>query len=165
MKNFLILFTALIFCSCTNNEKGYGSIQNEDDLSKLTIQIAQEYTKAEFENASKVYSDSVSLLFNSNEVIGKENLINGWIEEHRVFSNISISDEYVHTNTFADGRVWTNYWFVWKGTGNFTGKELEIRAHFDYKWENGKIVRAQGYFSDEDFNKEYAAADGLQKRY
>ena len=75
MKNFLILFTAFIFCSCTNNEMGYGSIQNEDELSKLTIQIAQDYTKAEFENASKVYSDSVSLLFNSNEVTGKETLL------------------------------------------------------------------------------------------
>ena len=54
--------------------------------------------------------------------------------------------------------VWTNYWFTWSATGNFTGQELKIKGHFDYEWKDGKIVQALGYFADEQFNKEYAAA-------
>ncbi|MAR62580.1 MAG: hypothetical protein CMC45_01735, partial [Flavobacteriaceae bacterium] len=67
-------------------------------------------------------------------------------------------DEYAHTNYFSDGRIWTNYWFTWSATGNFTGQELKIKGHFDYEWKDGKIVQALGFFADEQFNKEYAAA-------
>ena len=41
---------------------------------------------------------------------------------------------------------------------NFTGQELKIKGHFDYEWKDGKIVQALGFFADEQFNKEYAAA-------
>ena len=56
------------------------------------------------------------------------------------------------------GRIWTNYWFTWSAPGNFTGERLVIKGHFDYEWKDGKIVQALGFFADEQFNKEYAAA-------
>ena len=98
------------------------------------------------------------MFFNSTEVSGKDKIFEGWTYEHEVFSDITITDEYAHTNYFTDGRIWTNYWFTWSGTGNFTGERLVIKGHFDYEWKDGKIIQALGFFADEEFNKEYAAA-------
>ena len=68
----------------------------------------------------------------------------------------SLKDGHMSTRFFL--KLWTNYWFTWSGTGNFTGERLVIKGHFDYEWKDGKIVQALGFFADEQFNKEYAAA-------
>ena len=54
-------------------------------------------------------------------------------------------------------RVWTNNWFTWEGTGNKTGIRTSNRSHFDYKWENGKIVEMNCYFDTTALNMELAA--------
>ncbi len=168
-KLLLLLFIPLMSCDMSstgvvgvimsdNDVEEYSGTEAEDELTELVLELAEDYTKADFEEAEEYYSDDVKIYFNSTEVVGKENLINGWTYEHEVFSDITISDEYAHTNYFSDGRIWTNYWFTWSATGNFTGQELKIKGHFDYEWKDGKIVQALGYFADEQFNKEYAAA-------
>jgi len=73
-------------------------------------------------------------------------------------SDISIEDQYAHTNYFSGGNIWTNHWFTWSATANETGEKLQIRAHFDYKWEDGKIVIAQAFFSDRDYSRIMEAA-------
>ncbi len=168
-KLLLLLFIPLMSCDMSstgvvgvimsdNDVEEYSGTEAEDELTELVLELAEDYTKADFEEAEEYYSDDVKVYFNSSEVVGKENLINGWTYEHEVFSGITISDEYAHTNYFSDGRIWTNYWFTWSATGNFTGQELKIKGHFDYEWKDGKIVQALGFFADEQFNKEYAAA-------
>ena len=65
----------------------------------------------------------------------------GWKSHHEVlFENIDIQDVYVHTNYFSDGAVWSNAWFTWSAEGQTTGEEYSNRGHFDYRWEDGKIV-------------------------
>ena len=98
-----------------NDVEEYSGTEAEDELTELVLELAEDYTKADFEEAEEYYSDDVKVYFNSTEVVGKENLINGWTYEHEVFSGITISDEYAHTNYFSDGRIWTNYWFTWRG--------------------------------------------------
>ena len=75
-----------------------------------------------------------------------------------------MSDEYVHTNYFSNGNVWSNFWFTWSATGNATGNEIEIKAHFDYKWEDGKIVELQAYYSENDEIKEASAYAEAQNK-
>ena len=65
-----------------------------------------------------------------------------------MFDNIELKDLYVHTNYFASGEIWSNAWLTWTGSGKTTGKEYSNRAHWDYKWENGKIVVVQAYFDE-----------------
>ena len=79
-------------------------------------------------------------------------------ETHQIeFNNIKINDSYAHTNYFKGGDTWTNNWFTWEGTGNKTGIRTSNRSHFDYKWENGKIVEMNCYFDTTALNMELAA--------
>ena len=73
----------------------------------------------------------------------------GFQAHHEIlYTDISIEDLYVHTNYFADGEVWSNAWFTWKGKGQTTGDDYSNRGHFDYKWEDGKIVELLAYYSE-----------------
>jgi hypothetical protein len=159
MKNFIYLFSIVLVFSCgQTNEENAGIIQRTDDLSSKILEMSKEYQQNSYELTKQIYSDTVKVRFNLDEVDGLTNMIAGWQQEHQVFSNISMSDEYVHTNYFSNGNVWSNFWFTWSATGNATGNEIEIKAHFDYKWEEGKIVLAQGFFADNEFAKELEAA-------
>jgi hypothetical protein len=158
-KIMLIILASFMFVGCEQpTSERAGVIQRTDDLSTKVKQIAEDYVSKNFEIANETYSDTVQARFNSTEVQGKENLIGGWHVEHKVFSDISIEDQYAHTNYFSGGNIWTNHWFTWSATANETGEKLQIRAHFDYKWEDGKIVIAQAFFSDRDYSRIMEAA-------
>tara|TARA_A100001388_G_scaffold265135_1_gene237048 strand:- start:514 stop:1008 length:495 start_codon:yes stop_codon:yes gene_type:complete len=158
-KIMLIILASFMFVGCEQpTSESAGVIQRTDDLSTKVKQIAEDYVSKNFEIANETYSDTVQVRFNSTEVQGKENLIGGWHVEHKVFSDISIEDQYAHTNYFSGGNIWTNHWFTWSATANETGEKLQIRAHFDYKWEDGKIVIAQAFFSDRDYSRIMEAA-------
>ena len=158
-KIMLIILASFMYVGCEQPpSESAGVIQRTDDLSTKVKQIAEDYVSKNFEIANETYSDTVQARFNSTEVQGKENLIGGWHVEHKVFSDISIEDQYAHTNYFSGGNIWTNHWFTWSATANETGEKLQIRAHFDYKWEDGKIVIAQAFFSDRDYSRIMEAA-------
>ena len=155
----LIILASFMFAACeqSTNENA-GVIQRTDDLSAKVLDLAKEYQNNSYELSRELYSDTVQTRFNSTTIDGLSDLIDGWKQQHVVFSDIKMTNPYVHTNYFSNGGIWSNFWFTWSATSNATGNQLEIRAHFDYKWEDGKIVISQGFFADEEFNKEMAAA-------
>ncbi len=158
-KIMLIILASFIFMACEQPvSENAGIIQRTDDLSAKVLDLAKEYQNNSYELSRDLYSDTVQTRFNSTTIDGLSDLIDGWKQQHVVFSEIKMSDPYVHTNYFSNGGIWSNFWFTWTATSNATGNQLEIRAHFDYKWEDGKIVVSQGFFADEEFNKEMAAA-------
>ena len=155
----LIILASFMFVACEQpTSESAGVIQRTDDLSAKVLDLAKEYQNNSYELSRELYSDTVQTRFNSTTIDGLSDLIDGWKQQHVVFSDIKMSNPYVHTNYFSNGGVWSNFWFTWSATSNATGNQLEIRAHFDYKWEDGKIVISQGFFADEEFNKEMAAA-------
>ena len=158
-KIILIILVSFMFAACeqTTSENA-GVIQRTEDLSAKVLDLAKEYQNNSYELSRELYSDTVQTRFNSTAIDGLSDLIDGWKQQHVVFSDIKMSNPYVHTNYFSNGGIWSNFWFTWSATSNATGNQLEIRAHFDYKWEDGKIVVSQGFFADEEFNKEMAAA-------
>ena len=148
-----------MFVACEQStSENAGVIQRTDDLSAKVLDLAKEYQNNSYELSRELYSDTVQTRFNSTTIDGLSDLIDGWKQQHVVFSDIKMSNPYVHTNYFSNGGIWSNFWFTWSATSNATGNQLEIRVHFDYKWEDGKIVISQGFFADEEFNKEMAAA-------
>ena len=158
-KIMLIILASFMFVACEQpTSEGAGVIQRTDDLSVKVLDLAKEYQNNSYELSRELYSDTVQTRFNSTTIDGLSDLIDGWKQQHVVFSDIKMSNPYVHTNYFSNGGIWSNFWFTWSATSNATGNQLEIRAHFDYKWEDGKIVISQGFFADEEFNKEMAAA-------
>lgn len=155
----LIILASFMFAACEQPAgDNAGIIQRTDDLSAKVLDLATEYQNNSYELSRELYSDTVQTRFNSTAIDGLSDLIDGWKQQHVVFSDIKMSNPYVHTNYFSNGGTWSNFWFTWSATSNATGNQLEIRAHFDYKWEDGKIVVSQGFFADEEFNKEMAAA-------
>tara|TARA_B100000886_G_scaffold172966_1_gene118400 strand:+ start:1261 stop:1755 length:495 start_codon:yes stop_codon:yes gene_type:complete len=158
-KIMLIILASFMFAACEQPAgDNAGIIQRTDDLSAKVLDLATEYQNNSYELSRELYSDTVQTRFNSTAIDGLSDLIDGWKQQHVVFSDIKMSNPYVHTNYFSNGGIWSNFWFTWSATSNATGNQLEIRAHFDYKWEDGKIVVSQGFFADEEFNKEMAAA-------
>ena len=158
-KIMLIILASFMFVACDQpTSENAGVIQRTDDLSAKVLDLAKEYQNNSYELSRELYSDTVQTRFNSTTIDGLSDLIDGWKQQHVVFSDIKMSNPYVHTNYFSNGGIWSNFWFTWSATSNATGNQLEIRAHFDYKWEDGKIVISQGFFADEEFNKEMAAA-------
>ena len=155
----LIILASFMFVACEQpTSENAGVIQRTDELSAKVLDLAKEYQNNSYELSRELYSDTVQTRFNSTTIDGLSDLIDGWKQQHVVFSDIKMSNPYVHTNYFSNGGIWSNFWFTWSATSNATGNQLEIRAHFDYKWEDGKIVISQGFFADEEFNKEMAAA-------
>ena len=155
----LIILASFMFAACEQPAgENAGIIQRTDALSAKVLDLATEYQNNSYELSRELYSDTVQTRFNSTAIDGLSDLIDGWKQQHVVFSDIKMSNPYVHTNYFSNGGIWSNFWFTWSATSNATGNQLEIRAHFDYKWEDGKIVVSQGFFADEEFNKEMAAA-------
>ena len=158
-KIMLIILASFMFVGCEQpTSENAGVIQRTDELSAKVLDLANEYQNNSYELSRELYSDTVQTRFNSTTIDGLSDLIDGWKQQHVVFSDIKMSNPYVHTNYFSNGGIWSNFWFTWSATSNATGNQLEIRAHFDYKWEDGKIVISQGFFADEEFNKEMAAA-------
>ena len=162
-KIILIILVSFMFAACeqTTSENA-GVIQRTDDLSAKVLDLAKEYQNNSYELSRELYSDTVQTRFNSTSIDGLSDLVDGWKQQHNVFSDIKMSNPYVHTNYFSNGGIWSNFWFTWSATSNVTGNQLEIRAHFDYKWEDGKIVISQGFFAVEEFNKEMAAATPVE---
>jgi hypothetical protein len=81
-----------------------------------------------------------------------------------LYDKIKIKDLYVHLKYFSKGEIWSNVWSTWTGTGKTSGKEYSNRTHFDYKWENGKIVVVQGYFDESIEKMEIAAYTEAQNQ-
>ena len=152
----LIILASFMFVACEQpTSENAGVIQRTDDLSAKVLDLAKEYQNNSYELSRELYSDTVQTRFNSTTIDGLSDLIDGWKQQHVVFSDIKMSNPYVHTNYFSNGGIWSNFWFTWSATSNATGNQLEIRAHFDYKWEDGKIVISQGFSQTKSLIKKW----------
>ena len=162
MKQLLTIFLCISLLGC--NEAKYSVIKTDDELSSNIKLLFEKYENNDFE-VSQYYIDDVISRFNNTEITGFENLTAGFKAHHdMLYNNIKLKDVYVHTNYFASGEIWSNAWLTWTGTGKTTGKEYSNRAHFDYKWENGKIVVVQGYFDEAIEKMEIAAYTEAQNK-
>ena len=155
MKQLLTIFLCVLLLGC--NETNQSVIKTDDELSSNIKFLLEKYVKNEFD-VSELYSKDLISRINNMEINGYDNLIPGFKAHHEIlYNNINIKDLYVHTNYFANGEIWSNAWFTWTGTGKTTGDDYSNRGHFDYKWENGKIVELLAYYSENAEAKEAKA--------
>ena len=162
MKQLLTIFLCISFLGC--NETNQSVIKTDDELSSNIKFLLEKYVKNEFD-VSELYSKDLISRINNMEINGYDNLIPGFKAHHEIlYNNINIKDLYVHTNYFANGEIWSNAWFTWTGTGKTTGDDYSNRGHFDYKWENGKIVELLAYYSENAEAKEAKAYSEAQNK-
>ena len=140
----IIIFAILVGCADTNQS----ILKTDDELSSNIKMLFEKYENNDFEVSQYYVDDVIARINNTDEITGFENLTAGFKAHHDMFDNIELKDLYVHTNYFASGEIWSNAWLTWTGSGKTTGKEYSNRAHWDYKWENGKIVVVQAYFDE-----------------
>ena len=138
------------------SQKSAGTLSREDDLSKTAIAMSDDYANNNHTLWNEKLSDKAIVRVNNTVMDGKT-VKEVFKSHHTIFNNIKINDSYAHTNYFKGGDTWTNNWFTWEGTGNKTGIRTSNRSHFDYKWENGKIVEMNCYFDTTALNMELAA--------
>ncbi len=147
MKNLFMLLLIAAFMSCEMPTE-QSVIKTDDELSANIELLLDKYVNNDFD-VSEYYADDVVCKINNIEFSGYDNLMPGFQAHHEIlYTDISIEDLYEHTNYFADGEVWSNAWFTWKGKGQTTGDDYSNRGHFDYKWEDGKIVELLAYYSE-----------------
>ena len=156
----IIIFAILIGCADTNQS----ILKTDDELSSNIKMLFEKYENNDFEVSQYYVDDVIARINNTDEITGFENLTAGFKAHHDMFDNIELKDLYVHTNYFASGEIWSNAWLTWTGSGKTTGKEYSNRAHWDYKWENGKIVVVQGYFDESIGEMEIAAYTEAQNQ-
>ena len=53
------------------------------------------------------------------------------------------------TNYNDDTGIWSNAWFIWKGTGKVTGVTIEVPCHVAYQWNDDGQVTQTWLFSDQ----------------
>jgi len=147
----LLVTPTLIFA-----QKSAGTLSQEDDLSKIAQELDADYASNSHSLWNEKLSDNAIVRVNNTVMDGKT-VKEIFKSHHTIFNDIEILDGYAHTNYFKDGNIWTNKWFTWEGTGNKTGIRYSNRSHFDYRWENGKIVEMGCYFDTTALNMELAA--------
>ena len=161
MKYIYTIVVCTLIMSCANTNE---SVIKTDDVLSSNIKILfDKYVDNDFD-VSDYYSVDVVGKINNLEISGLDNLLAGYKAHHELlYDNIAVQDVYVHTNYFSNGNTWSNAWFTWSGTGKTTGEEYTNRGHFDYKWENGKIVELWAYYSEYAESNEAAAYQAAQE--
>lgn len=137
-------------------QKISGEIKDTDKYSKTVIKINETYANNDHSVWDEMLSDDAKVYLNNTVVDGKT-VKEAFKGHHSIFNDIKIIEAYAHTNYFKSGDVWTNNWFIWMGTGNKTGIRFSNRAHFDMKWDNGKIIEMLCCFDNTALNMEITA--------
>ena len=154
MRKFTFLFLLTTFT--ISAQKISGEIKDTDIYSKTVIKMNETYANNDHSVWDEMLSDDAKVYLNNTVVDGKT-VKEAFKGHHSIFNDIKIIEAYAHTNYFKSGDVWTNNWFIWMGTGNKTGIRFSNRAHFDMKWDNGKIIEMLCYFDNTALNMEITA--------
>lgn len=169
MKKIIYLLTvSLIFISCNSTQSGpVTTVTNQDDKSMAISKLMKGYVENKFDGS--IIADNCIVRFNNIE-LGKKDFEGLGAFHHSMFNDIKFPDGWIETVSYngenwkeGDGQVWTNQWTDWTATSKISGETHTNRSHFNYKWENGKIVEINALFSDLWYDKEVAAFMGLQK--
>lgn len=154
MRKFTLLFLLTTFT--ISAQKISGEIKDTDKYSKTVIKMNETYANNDHSVWDEMLSDDAKVYLN-NTVVDRKTVKEAFKGHHSIFNDIKIIEAYAHTNYFKSGDVWTNNWFTWMGTGNKTGIRFSNRAHFDMKWDNGKIIEMLCYFDNTALNMEITA--------
>ncbi|MEC8738328.1 MAG: nuclear transport factor 2 family protein [Bacteroidota bacterium] len=163
IKKLFQLFVIIALISCNQTNQNQSVIKNDDELTSNIELLFDKYLENKWDG-SELYAEDVVCKINNLEFSGRDNLMKGFKDHHDfLYDNIAIKEMKVYTTYFADGETWSNAWFTWTGTGKTTGNDYSNRGHFDYKWEDGKIVELLAYYSEDAGNTEAAAYAATQQ--
>lgn len=159
MKKTLLVFgLVLILFSCDQPNKNKTTVTNQDEKSLAVSKLMRGYVDNNFDG--NIIAENCIVRFNNIE-LGKEDFMGLAKFHHSMFDDISFPDGWIETISYygenwneGDGDTWTNQWTEWTATSKISKETHTNRSHFNYKWENGKIVEINALFSDLWYDKE-----------
>jgi len=169
MKNQILLaILAIIVLACSNNTEKVVSMDAKSLKVKSHIDA---YMNNDSSVAEAIFAEDLELYdqFSNNQKNG-ETVSNpggnmGLIEAdkftHSLFSGIKCTTDNIKTYTDANGDVYTAFWSMWSGKGNFTGAETTIPFHCVSLWDGDKISKIWRYMDPSTLQKEIAAYEAV----
>ncbi len=161
----------------TTDEKSI--LRTKDEISKKVIKYFDSASDADLEYAESFFGNDVEVMINKIKVNGKKAYIERLTKIQKVlFKDMKFIDLHVHTNYFSDealasnGKtfgdlrpktIWSNAWADLQAVGRITKKNVTFPIHFDFRWENGKVVEMLAYYDPTVMNEEIAAFEGSRK--
>tara|TARA_Y100000996_G_scaffold357501_1_gene298761 strand:- start:2282 stop:2791 length:510 start_codon:yes stop_codon:yes gene_type:complete len=143
------------------------TVTNEDNKSIAIAKLMKGYVENNFDGG--IIAENCIVRFNNIE-LGKKDFEGLAPFHHSMFDNIKFPDGWIETVEYhgenwkeGNGQVWTNQWTEWTATSKISGETHSNRSHFNYKWENEKIVEINALFSDLWYDKEVKAYMEKQK--
>ena len=172
MKKLLLsLFVlGLVGCQTPKEQKsepnmefgGWSGISDDHSKESLMAREFNEfYTSNTFQKGAYMISDEADEFFFNNDKVSKQGWLDGASAHHNYFDNISnnkVQPYNLTTSRYDNGQVWTLCWFIWTGSGKYTGTEAQTLVHYAFRWEEDKIVAAYHFFDPAVINNEIAAA-------
>ena len=166
----LIFVFFLVACQQTIEKKsepnmefgGWSGVSDDHSKESLMAREFNElYASNNFQEGAYMISDEADEFFFNNDKVTKQGWLDGASAHHNYFDNISnnkVQPYNLTTTRYDNGQVWTLCWFIWTGSGKYTGTEAQILVHYGFRWEGDKIVAAYHFFDPKLINNEIAAA-------
>jgi hypothetical protein len=172
--NFIILLASILFVSCNSiSGESTGIITTSDQKTLMVKSHMEAYMNKDSSVAEKLFAENLELYdqFSNNQkdnktVVnpgGRQGLIEGDKFAHILFSDVKVTTDKIQTYNLNDGRIYTAFWSMWSGKGNFTGKETTLPFYVISLWEGNQIAKIWRYMDPTAFNKEVAAYEGINK--
>lgn len=145
MKNLFLLGLAIVlFTACNQQDTRYTQNSPEIDMVKKVIKDYNEknYSMTDFADTSKTYFNTKTDFLTVDKLVEyhQGNDANyssrGFLEEDQEYEMV-VTDE---------GQTWVNAWLDWRATVKESGKVIDMPIHLTYRFVDGKIVTAYGYW-------------------
>ncbi len=148
MKKFYVLTLVIIsFLACKNDKTRYTQDSKEIEIVKATI---NDYDYHKWDSQRERYADTAKIYYNSRvKILNPKDLQAYHIKNDSSFSTRAFEDEYREYEMIEDnkGKIWVNFWGLWKGHLAANNKEIVVPVHITYEFKEGKIVTEYGYWN------------------
>jgi len=148
MKKLNVLtLVILLLVACKNDVTRYTQDSEEIEIVKATI---NDYDYHKWDSQRERYADTAKIYYNSRKkVLIPKDLQTYHLKNDSSFSTRAFEDEYREYEMIEDnnGKVWVNFWGLWKGHLAANNKEIVIPVHITYQFDKGKIVKEYGYWN------------------
>ena len=145
MKKLILVFITVMFVGCQSTGV---QVTFDDEKSNAIKEAYLKYMNQNFDG--DIWSEDLQFYGNVTDPIGYDEAKSLIGLHHELYDNISMSwgnsEEvneiaFVQTINYPDYGYVSQAWFVWKGTGKFSGETVEIPCHIGYLWgEDGKVI-------------------------
>ena len=149
------LIAALLLAGCTfapNNDPWSGVMDGLDSRTQKVREMCAGYCSNDASAWTKHFAEDAVLHVNDSDLTLSE-VSAAFSAGHEVFADIRHENVTCTTMRYNHGQIYTNYWYVWKGTARSTGEELSIKGYAWFRWEGDQVVESYNAFDPTRYNE------------